>query len=157
MTAFLLNLLLTALWLASTGEFTYGNTLLGFAIGFVVLWWLQPLLGRTPYFRKLVLALWFGVLFLWEVLKSNARVAWDVMTPWAHRRPGIVAVPLDARTDFEITALASLMTLTPGSLCIDVSPDRQTIYVHSMFAEDPEQVRRDTKERFERWVLALLR
>ncbi len=158
MIVFLVNLLLAGLWVASTGVFTYGNALLGFAVGFFVLWWLRPLLGKTTtYFRKLPLALWFGLLFLWEMLKSNVLVARDVLVPWARRKPGIVAVPLDARTDLEITALANLLTLTPGSLCVDVSSDRSTLYVHSMFVGDPERVRRHIKQRFEAWILLLLR
>ena len=157
MTVLLLNLTLMALWVASTGLFTYANSGLGFLVGFVVLWWLQPLLGPTAYFRKLPLAMCFSALFLWEVLKSNLRVAWDVVTPSRFRRPGIVAVPLDAKSDLEIAVLANLITLTPGSLCLDVSEDRRTLYVHAMFVSDPDQVRAEIKQRFERWILALLR
>ncbi len=157
MKVFLLNLLLTALWIASTAVFTYGNALLGFAVGFLVLWWLRPLLGSTTFFRKLPLALWFSLLFLWEVLKANLRVAWDVVAPRKLRRLGVVAVPLDVTTDFEIALLANLLTLTPGSLCLDVSEDRRTLYVHEMFVDDPEKVRRQIKQRPERWILALFR
>ena len=157
MKALLLNLLLMALWIASTGVFTYRNALLGFAVGFLVLFWLQPLLGTTAYFRKLPLALWFAMVFLWEVLKANGRVAWDVVTPKKLRSPGIVAVPLDARTDWEIAILANLITLTPGSLCLDISKDRGTLYVHEMFVYDPEMIRRHIKARLERWILELLR
>lgn len=157
MKVFFLNLTLMAMWVASTGSFSYSNSALGFLVGFIVLWWLQALLGPTAYFRKLPMTLWFSVLFLWEVLKSNLRVAWDVITPSRFRRPGIVAVPLDAKSDLEIAVLANLITLTPGSLCVDVSEDRRTLYVHAMFVEEPDQVRREIKQRFERWILALLR
>ncbi len=157
MTVLLLNLTLMVLWIASTGIFTYSNGLLGFAVGFLVLWWLQSLVGPSTYFRKVPLAFWFGVLFLWEVLKSNVRIAWDVVTPRTLRRPGIVAVPLDTRTDLEIAVLANMITLTPGSLSLDVSEDRRFLYVHEMFVDDPEQARRQIKQRFERWVLTLLR
>jgi multicomponent Na+:H+ antiporter subunit E len=157
MTVLLLNLALMALWVATTGAFSYANGALGFLAGFIVLWWLKPLLGSTAYFRKLPLVLWFSVLFLWEVLKSNLRVAWDVITPNRLRRPGIVAVPLDAKSDLEIAVLANLITLTPGSLCLDVSEDRRTLYVHAMFVDEPDQIRREIKQRFERWILALLR
>lgn len=95
--------------------------------------------------------------FLWELVISSLRVAWDVVTPRAYRAPGIVAVPLDAKTDGEIALVANLITLTPGSLSIDVSPDRSTLYVHSMFAEDPEALRESIKSGFERRVLELLR
>jgi len=157
MKVLLLNVTLMALWVASTGVFSYANGALGFVVGLTVLWWLQPLLGPTAYFRKLPLTLWFSVLFLWEVLKSNLRVAWDVVTPNRLRRPGIVAVPLDAESDLEIAVLANLITLTPGTLCLDVSADRRTLYVHAMFVSEPDQVRREIKQRFERWILALLR
>lgn len=157
MKVLLFNLTLMALWVASTGLFTYANSVLGFLVGFLVLWWLRPLLGSTAYFRKLPLGLWFSVLFLWEVFKSNLRVAWDVITPNRFRKPGIVAVPLDAKSDLEIAVLANLITLTPGSLCLDVSEDRRTLYVHAMFVDQPNQVRREIKQRFERWILALLR
>jgi len=53
--------------------------------------------------------------------------------------------------------LANLITLTPGSLCLDVSDDRRTLYVHAMFVSEPDQVRSEIKQRFERWVLVLLR
>jgi len=155
MKVLLLNFTLTALWVASTGAFTYSNGALGFAVGFLVLFWVRPLLGPTSYFRKLPLALWFSLLFLWEVIKSNLRVAWDVVTPKTLRRPGIVAIPLDLKTDLEIAIFANLITLTPGSLTIDVSEDRRTIYVHEMFVDDPDTVRRQMKERFERWVQVL--
>jgi multicomponent Na+:H+ antiporter subunit E len=66
-------------------------------------------------------------------------------------------VPLDAVSDLEIAVLANLITLTPGTLCLDVSEDRRTLYVHAMFVSEPDQVRREIKQRFERWILTLLR
>jgi multicomponent Na+:H+ antiporter subunit E len=90
-------------------------------------------------------------------VRSNLRVAYDVITPGSRARPGIVAVPLDARTDVEITLLSNLITMTPGSLAVDVSDDRSVMYVHSMYVEDPDELRRAIKEDLERRVLELLR
>ena len=73
-------------------------------------------------------------------MRANIRVAVDVATPASRANPGIVAVPLEARTDAEITLLSNLITMTPGSLSIDVSDDRSVIYVHSMFVDDPESL-----------------
>jgi len=157
MNILLLNIALMAVWVASTGDFSYGNIFIGFVLSYLVLWWMSSLLGKTPYFRKLPLAIGFAFVLIWEVVKANIRVAWDVVTPTRYRRPGIVAVPLDTKTDLEITVLANLVTLTPGSMCIDVSEDRHTMYIHAMFVDDPELVRKEVKERFESWVLALLR
>ncbi|MBO9362721.1 MAG: Na+/H+ antiporter subunit E, partial [Thermoflexus sp.] len=69
-----------------------------------------------------------------------------------------VAIPLDARTDAEITLLANLITLTPGSLSIDVSADRKVLYVHIVeIGEHPDQFRRKIKERLERRLLEVMR
>ncbi len=73
--------------------------------------------------------------------------------------PGVIAIPLDARTDVEITMLANLITLTPGSVSLDLSEDKRTLYVHAMYIDggDVEAYRRSVKEGLERRVLELLR
>ncbi len=73
--------------------------------------------------------------------------------------PGVVAIPLDVRTDAEITLLANLITLTPGSVSLDLSEDRRVLYVHAMYIDgaDVEAYRRSIKEGLERRVLELLR
>lgn len=157
MTVLLLNLVLALLWAAAVGSVDTAHLVVGFVAGYGVLWLARPLLGETRYFTRLPRAIGFAGFFLWELVLSNLRVAWDVLTPRAYRHPGVVAVPLDASTDVEITVLANLVTLTPGTLSLDVSPDRRILYVHAMFVDDPEQVRRDVKDGFERRVLELLR
>jgi multicomponent Na+:H+ antiporter subunit E len=75
-----------------------------------------------------------------------------VITPGHQSRPGIIAVPLDIEEPVQITVLANLISLTPGSLSLDVSPDGTTLYVHEMFLDDPDETRRRIKEGFERLV-----
>jgi len=132
------------------------NLVCGYVAGYAALWLMQPLLGQTDYFRKLPRAAGFLVFLAWELVASSLRVTWDIITPRARRRPGIIAVPLDVRSDLEITLLAVVITLTPGSLALDVSPDRATLYVHEMFVDDPDSVRTRIKEGFERRVAELL-
>ena len=98
----------------------------------------------------------FFFFFLRELVVSNLRVAYDVLTPTDYMRPGVIAVPLDAHTDGEITLLANLISLTPGSLSLDVSTDRRVLYVHMMYLDDPEQAREQIKY-FESRLLELLR
>jgi multicomponent Na+:H+ antiporter subunit E len=69
----------------------------------------------------------------------------------------VIAVPLDARTDFEITSVANVITLTPGTLSIDVSADKRVLYIHAMYIDDVEAYRRQLKDRFERKLLEVLR
>ena len=86
---------------------------------------------------------------------ANLRVAIEVLTPQQRMRPAIVAIPLDVRRDFEITLLANLITLTPGTLSLDVSSDKRVLYVHSMYVDDIDAFRREIKNGFERRVKEL--
>jgi multicomponent Na+:H+ antiporter subunit E len=99
---------------------------------------------------------WFLIYFFRELLLANFSVARDVMRPLDQLRPGIVAVPLDLETDASITLLSTLVTLTPGTLTLDVSSDRKVLYIHAMHADDLEALRADIKQGFERRVKELL-
>jgi len=117
---------------------------------------MEPLRGGKLT-KKLPESIRFTFFFLRELIHSNFRVAWDVISPKSQRKPGIVAIPLDVSSDTEITFLANLITLTPGTLSLDVSDDRRVLYVHGMFVEDPQRMREQIKNGFERRVLELLR
>jgi multicomponent Na+:H+ antiporter subunit E len=80
-------------------------------------------------------------LFVYELFVSSFRVTWDVVTPRHRAKPGILAVPLEASDPGEITILANFISLTPGSLSLDVSADRSALFVHMMFIDDPEAER----------------
>jgi multicomponent Na+:H+ antiporter subunit E len=101
----------------------------------------------------------FALFYLGEMVLSNLRLAHDLMTPRYSMRPGVIAVPLDAETDVEITLLANLITLTPGSVSLDLSPDRRVLYVHVMYIDhgDVDGARRRIKDDLERRVLEVLR
>jgi multicomponent Na+:H+ antiporter subunit E len=157
MTRFLTNIFLAIIWAAAVGQFREIDLIVGFAIGYFVLWFSQPVIGRSGYFMKVRQVSYFLLFFLWELLLANLRVAYDVITPKSSMQPGIVAVPLDAETDTEITLLANLITLTPGTLSLDVSDDRKSLYVHGIYISDPDEFVRRIKNGFERLVLELLR
>jgi multicomponent Na+:H+ antiporter subunit E len=152
-----LNLLLALLWAALVWSVDTAHLAVGFVVGYAGLWLARPVLGETRYFRKLADIVSFLCFFVWELVLSNLRVAWDVLTPRSYRRPGVIAVPLEEASDTEITVLANFVTLTPGSLSLDVADDRSCLYVHAMFVDDPESLKTEIKNGFERRVLEVLR
>jgi multicomponent Na+:H+ antiporter subunit E len=157
MTLFLLNVALAIVWQAVTGSFSLSGLLVGFAVGYGVLWIGRPMYGDSPYFRKLWRGVGFFFYFLKELLMSSLRVAFDVITPPIYARPGVIEVPIEAKTDLEITLLANLISLTPGTLTLDVSPDRKSLYVHAMFIDDPDHIRAVIRNGMERRLLELTR
>lgn len=157
MNALLWNIVLALVWVAATGRPTFSNLAVGFLLGFVILFFTRQVVGSPNYLRKVGQVISLLLYFIWELILSNLRVAYDVLTPGYNMRPGIIALPLDARTDTEITLLANLITLTPGSLSLDVSEDRRVLYLYVMFIDDVNKVSRRIKDGFERRLLAVLR
>jgi multicomponent Na+:H+ antiporter subunit E len=154
---FLWHILLALNWAAITGLFTWSNVLAGFVLAYLVLFIVQRAVGASSYFRRIDRVLRFVLFYVWEIILANLRVAYDVMTPRHRMRPGVVAIPLDAKTDAEITMLANLITLTPGSISLDVSSDRRFLYLHAMYVDDVEEFRQSIKDTIERRVLEVLR
>jgi multicomponent Na+:H+ antiporter subunit E len=99
----------------------------------------------------------FLLFYCKEVLVANIKVAWDVVTPGYLSKPGFIALPLDTRTDAEILLLSNLISMTPGTLSMDVSTDRKVLYIHAMYLDDAGALKVTLKNDFERRVIDLMR
>jgi multicomponent Na+:H+ antiporter subunit E len=114
------------------------------------------LLGSTllALASRAIHALGLAAFFAWELLLANFRVAADVLH--GNRiEPAVVAIPLDVTSDGEILLLSMLINITPGSVTIDLSDDRRTLYVHVMHMTSADETRRSIKDGFERRVKLL--
>ena len=152
------NILLSVLWALLMGEVSVGSLTIGFVLGYFALVVLYPSTGKkSSYFQKTVQFIRFSLFFTKELIVSSYRVAMDVVKPLPLMRPGVIGIPLDAETDLEITMLANIISLTPGTLSLDVSPDRKTLYIHAMYVINPDDLRREIKDGLERRLLELLR
>ena len=154
---FLLNIMLTLVWIAITGTFTYINLIIGFIISFFVLWIISRNSPDRRYFMIAFKIASFFFYFLYEMLKANFQVAYEVVTSNLHMKPGFIKMKLEARTDLEITLLANLISLTPGTLVIDVSDDRKVMYIHGMYLEDRDKFIESIKDGLEKPLLDIMR
>lgn len=152
-----MNLLLSFIWVALTGSMYYTNFVFGFLLGFFVLWIMNRNDIDQRYFYRVPKILSFVLYFLYQMVRANLQVAYDVMTPKYFMKPGVVRYPLNARTEFEINLLSTMISLTPGTLILDISEDKQTMYIHVMYLEDAETFVRETKTGLERRLLEILR
>ena len=153
MTVILINLLLAFAWAAVSGDVSLINVAFGFVLGGICLALIRDQLRSGHHFRRILWAADLSVRFVWELIKSSVNVAIIVLSPRRVLQPAIIAYPLDVRSDAEITLLANLITLTPGTLSIDVSEDTTTLYVHAIDAPDTAAVIDDIKSSFE-WRIA---
>ncbi len=158
-------------WAALQGSFAPFNLVTGALLGATVVWFTSPLYelsetGDRDYKlleARPLLRVWrFGVLvlvFLWELIKSALQVAYLVLQPDLERmQPGVIAYPLDVKTGIEITVLANLISLTPGTLSLEVTDDRRVLYIHAIFVADEEarDVRDGIKQSLEKHVARAL-
>ena len=154
---YIINIILAFAWTIVTGSFTLFNLTAGFLIGAFSLWLIREQSGSMFYFRKVWRILDLIRVFLWELVLSAVRVAVIVTRPNMNLSPGIIAYPLTVDRDVEITLLANLITLTPGTLSVDVSIDRKILYVHCIDVPDEEATIRDIRDGFERKIMEAFR
>ncbi|MFD2743720.1 MULTISPECIES: Na+/H+ antiporter subunit E [Sphingobacterium] len=154
---FLMNLLLSFIWVALTGSLSYSNFIFGLLLGFFVLWIMSRNEYDQRYFYRVPKIISFLLYFIWEMIKANLQVAYDVMTPKYFFRPGVVRFPLSAKTDLEINVLSTFISLTPGTLILDVSEDKKALYIHVMYLNDPEIFINSLKMGVERRLMEVLR
>ena len=156
MNGLLWNFLLTLAWISLTGDWSPENFALGFILGMAILYFTSRTFSTASYFERLWRAVGLAIFFLWQLILSNVEVAYDVITPGHRMRPAVLAVPLTVHTDAQITLLCNLVTLTPGTISLDISADRRVLYIHAMYVHDPEEARRRIKDGFERRILEVL-
>ena len=154
MNSFAVNLIFAVAWATFFGEFTLLSLTSGLVLGYFTLWLLQPLTGGpSGYFIRVWYWIKLIVMFHYELLVSSLAVLWDIITPTHRSRPAIIEMPLDVESDAGILLVTNLISLTPGTLSIDVSEDRKTLSLHAMFADDPDAVCRQLKAGMEKWVI----
>lgn len=138
-------------WAAITGNVSGLNLVFGGIIGAAAVLLLRSAFAPPRSLRRLRRIISLALLFLYELMVSAVRVAIIVVTPdlKSALRPAIVAVPLTVKSDAEITLLANLITLTPGTLSIDVSDDRSVLYVHVLTLSTRETLIADIARGFE--------
>jgi multicomponent Na+:H+ antiporter subunit E len=148
----LLNVLLALAWVALTGQLTPINFVFGFIVGYLLLWLGRRVAGESDYFRKVWLIFNFAGYFAWQLVLANLRVTAEILTPRHNMRPAVVAVPLDVTNPVAITLLANLITLTPGTLSLDVPSGENTLYVHALHVQDVDSFRLEIKTGFEQYI-----
>lgn len=157
MNLFLFNIALAFGWMVLTDSFTVISGGFGFLLGYVALWLARSAFKDSTYFGKLPAAFFLAVFVLWELFRSSLFLARDVLTLTEYARPKVISVPLRAKTDAEITLLANLISLTPGTVSVDVSEDRTTLFVHSLYTYDEQEVVSSIQDRLEARILRLTR
>ncbi len=147
----LLTVILAIVWVSLQNSITAGMVVFGIILGIIIpritaVWWPD----RPQGFRAGKM-LSYSLIVIWDIIVANIQVAWIILTkPNSKLKPAWVEVPLDLREPEAITILAGTITLTPGTVSADLSSEGRCLLVHALDAPDPDAVRDEIKDRYER-------
>lgn len=147
-----IHLLISIMWMFLSETYTFASFSIGFLIGVILLTFLRRFLPDKLYLIRAYNILKLILIFLRELIHSNIEIVKLVYQREPDFEPGIFAYPTELTSNWEITLLANLITLTPGSLSVAISEDQKTIFVHAMNIEDQEEEIRSIKETFEKAI-----
>jgi multicomponent K+:H+ antiporter subunit E len=91
----------------------------------------------------------------WDIVMSNVKVAMQVLGPESRIHPGFIWIPLEIANIHGITALTSMITLTPGTVSVALSDDRRHLLVHVLHLDDPDTLIAEIKHRYERPLMEI--
>lgn len=152
----ILTVLLTLVWLLLVNGFSLNSLLFGLILGLVIPFVTGPYWPDRPRMRNPVMIVEYMLVVLWDIVVANFVVARLVL--FRRNRdmhPNWVTVPIELRSPVAITVLAGTITMTPGTLTADLSSKGHSLLVHCLDAPDPDAVRDEIKERYERRLLEI--
>ncbi|AHN20172.1 Na+/H+ antiporter subunit E [Lysinibacillus sphaericus] len=156
---FILNLFIATLWLLLKDEITpqFSTFLMGFVVGIGILYAMHRFYGTQFYLRRVFSIIKLLWLFNWELLLSSYNVLKQITTPKLNITPGIFTYKTKLNGDWEITALALLLTLTPGSVVMEVSEEGDMFYIHAMDIEQSKDAVIRSIGKFEEAIMEVTR
>ena len=155
MTRFSILVLLVLVWCGFSDDFSLINIFGGTLIAFLIYKLIVPEDTQDIRFHPIL----FGLLILRTIrllIISSFLVAWEILTPQQKSNPAIIKIPLDCKHRYQILLLAHIISVTPGTLCLDVLEEEKSVLIHAMFAEDEDKIVHEIKNKLERQVMAAL-
>ncbi|MEM9250565.1 MAG: Na+/H+ antiporter subunit E [Pseudomonadota bacterium] len=146
-----LSFMMTVVWLLLVNKITLGNLLLGAVLGIAIPVITQPFWQRRPVVRNPLRLIEYVLIVLWDIVVANVVVAYTIVFKTnARTRSAWITVPLELTSPEAITILAGTITMTPGTVSSSLSADARAILVHCLDTNDPDAVRDEIKQRYER-------
>ena len=146
----LFSVFLWLVWLLLNNSVAPGQLLLGAVLALALPLFTVRFWPDRPRVRKPLRLLRYIAVLLWDIILANLAVARLILGPARRLRPAFIRLPLELRHEFAIVVLANTLSLTPGTVSADLSPDRRTLLIHALDVEDPAQIIARIKQRYEK-------
>lgn len=153
----LLNFFLAFLWMFLSGSFTTSAFLIGYLLGLLIMFAMRRTF-KTRFYLGPVIALAALLLrFLYELIVANFQVLSIILKPRLDIKPGIFAYETELTHGWQVTLLSLLITLTPGTLVVDISDDNKTLYIHALHMPEASEAIASIRDSFEKAILEVSR
>lgn len=156
---FILNLFIASLWflLKDDPDADFSTFVAGFLVGIFILYAMHRFFGTQFYLRRVWKVFVLIMIFIQELTMSSFAVIKQVLTPKLQITPGIITYRTALQGDWEITVLALLLTLTPGSVVMEVSEEGDLFYIHAMDVEESKGTLLLSIGKFEKAIMEVTR
>ena len=153
----LLNVFLAFIWMFLKVSTEPIDFFVGYFFGLLLLFTFRRFFPTRFYLVRVIAVINLIAIFIKELLLANIAVLRVIIKPKLDIQPGIFALSTDLNKDWEITLLSNLITLTPGTLVVDISDDNKILYIHAMDASDAEAAIASIKNTFEKAIMEVSR
>lgn len=153
----LTNIFIAILWMFLQNDWSVLTFSGGYLLGLVVLFVLRRFLPSQFYLFTVQAVIELVLIFIYEILTSSVVVISKIIAPQLSLKPGIFTLETSLERDVEITLLAMLITLTPGSVVVEISDDNKIFYVHTMEIPEQSELVLKSKDRFEEAIKKVTR
>jgi multicomponent K+:H+ antiporter subunit E len=145
----LLSLAIVGLWLALAPGLTLGNLLLGACLSLAIPWTTARFWPDRPRVSRPLAGLALFLRVVVDIVVANGQVARLVLGPLDRLNPAFIEVPLDIADPFVATLLGSIVSLTPGTVSVEIERERKVLLVHALDVDDPLALAETIKARYE--------
>lgn len=144
-----ITLAIIGLWMVLAASPSLGNLLLAIALGVSIPWLTQSFWPDRPHVARPLVGIALFTRVVADIIVANWEVARLVVGPLDRLRPAFVDVPIDIENPFVATLLASIVSLTPGTVSIDIDRATRVLHVHALNVADEAELIATIKRRYE--------
>ena len=146
---FLINIIIAFIWVFLNNSYDYHSFFMGYLVGALIILIFQRFVKKPFYLIKVWYVLRLFLIFIRELVVANIQVLILVLDPKMNINPGIIYLSTDLKTPMEVVLLANMITLTPGTLTMEIDPDNKGLYIHALKIDDEEAIKESIRKNFE--------
>lgn len=152
-----LNLIIAFVWMFLNNAWNGVGFLTGYLLGLLLIGSMRRFFPQRFYIVRVWAIIKLIALLFKELVRASIEVIRQIVKPKLDIRPGIFTYQTQLSSDWEVTLLCLLLSLTPGSLPLEISGNQRKLYIHALDIKDQQKMSDDIKNTFEKAIMEVTR